>query len=295
MSKTYNIGPIQQALETAKTVLVLLPQNPSLDAVAAGLALYLSLSKKQLNLTVGCATPMTVNFNRLFAVDKIRQHIGNQNLIISFDFPADSIEKISFDRDQSQKLYLTVEPKAGATPPDPQSVKYSYTGSDGDLIFVIGARSLEDLGSLYQEEKQLLDNKEKTLVNLSHLDKNTQFGTVNLYDPTASGCSQITTAVLLALNLPFDADIATNLLAGIEANSANFSASNVTAATFEMVAFLMKQGAKKGYITAAPRPQASFTQPTPFSAATFTPPSSTATPSPDWLKPKVLKSSTTKI
>jgi len=322
MSKTYNLEPISQSLQTAKTVLILLPQNPNLDTVAAGLALYLSLKKNSnLSLTIGCSTPMTVNFNRLFAVDKIKSHIGNQNLVIEFDYPEDSIEKISYDKD-SQKCYITIEPKSGMNPLDPQSVKYSYTGSSADIIFVIGARTPEDLGALYQEEKKLLDNKTKTLVNLSHLDKNAQFGTVNIYDPTASSCSEITTSVLQGLSLTIDADIATNLLAGIEANTNNFTSPNVTADTFTLIAQLMKLGAKKGYIPQSPVPQmpqpfrpglsqplrqqplpnrmppAPFSSPKPAMPAV--PPSvqsqvipqpTTPMPSPDWLKPKVVKSS----
>jgi hypothetical protein len=253
---------------------------------------------------------LTVNFNRLFAVDKINQHIGDQNLVISFDYPQDSLEKVSYDLDsQNQKFNIKIEPKPGLKAPDPQSVRYSYSGSEADVIFVIGARSLEDLGSLYQEEKKLLDNQEKILVNLSSLDNNAQFGRVNLYDPTASGCSEIVTAVLTELNLPLDSDIATNLLAGIEASTDNFSSPNVSADTFELAAFLIKTGAKKGFTTAfsSPRPPSPTpvvspqAQPRPFTSdsAPFSPdqiPSqSSPKPSPDWLKPKVFKSSPPKL
>src|SRR3990167_7517859 len=180
MSKTYNIEPVKTALQTAKQTLVLLPQNPNVDAVAAALALQLALAKKGLSVTIGCSTPMTVQFNRLFGVDKIKPRIGNQNLVISFNYPEDSLEKVAYDKDPAnQKFHLTIEPKAGMQPLDASQVEYSYTGSNADVIFEIGSRTLEDLGELYQQEKALLDNKSKTLVNLSTLDKNSQFGTVD--------------------------------------------------------------------------------------------------------------------
>lgn len=357
MPKTYNTEPVKQALTTAKNILILLPQNPSLDAVATGLALHLSLTKKQFNPTIGCPTEMTVSFNRLFGVNKIKPHIGNQNLVISFNYPQDSLEKVSYDKDsQGQKFHLTIEPKAGQPPLNSQQVEYSYTGSNADLIFVIAARSLDDLGHLYHQEKKLLDDKNKTLVNLSNLDKNAQFGTVNLYDPTASSCSEIAFVVLQALDLPLEPDIATNLLAGIESTTNNFI--NATSPdTFEIIAQLMRQGAKKGHlaqpqISRTPRPFTSIPgqpvsrqptstwprpqpvsppQPTPVSLptapissppspATPTPPvisqpsrpsplqpsqppapaanpvqSKRPQPSPDWLKPKVFKSSGTQV
>lgn len=336
--KQYNTEPVKKALETAKNVLVLLPQNPSLDAVAAGLSLYLSLQKAQKNTTIGCASDMTVNFNRLFGVDKIKNHIGNQNLVVSFNYSEDSLEKVSYDKDPAnQKFHLTIEPKPGMQPLDPNQVEFSYTGANADLIFVIGARSLEDLGSIYQQEKALLDDKQKTLVNLSNLDKNAQFGTVNLYDPTASGCSEIVLTVLKALSLSLDQDVATNLLAGIESATNNLASAN-TPEAFETIAELMRLGAKKGHLTpqtprpfpgpsafpksqtTTPRPQPQPMTPQPIPTMpimptpqsrpqTLTPkptipqpqptqPQSVTTnpqPQPDWLKPKVLTSSSTKV
>jgi len=298
MPKTYNLEPVKQALSTAKQTLILLPPDPDLDSVAAGLALYLSLGKQQLNVSIGCSTPMTVGLNRLFAVDKIKSRIGNQNLVISFNYPEDSLEKVSYDKDPAnQKFNLTIEPKAGMQPLDINSVEYSYTGSNADVIFVIGARALEDLGDLFKSEQKLLEDKSKTLVNLSSLDKNSQFGTVNLYDPTASGSSEIMFAVLSGLQLPLDSDMATNLLAGIEAKTNNFTSMRTTADTFEIVSQLMRLGAKKGHIsTPSARPFTGFNPipsnwprpATPISAPVPTIVNSTP---PDWLKPKVLTSS----
>lgn len=329
--KQYNTEPVKKALDVAKNVLILLPQNPSLDAVAAGLSLYLSLTKSQKITTIGCASDMTVNFNRLFGVDKIKSHIGNQNLIITFDYPQDQIEKIAHDQTADQRLFLTVESKAGAAPLNPDQVNYSYTGSTADLIFVIGARSLEDLGELYHQEKTLLEDKSKTIVNISNLDKNAQFGTVNLYDPTAAGSSEITLSLLKTLNLNLEKDIATNLLSGIESATNNLTQAN-SPDTYEVIAELMRLGAQKGHLTPqAPsspfgqRPQGlpvsrpQFFNPQPFSPQT-TPINSSGMPvrpsggnipettdksklqganapqpQPDWLKPKVVTSSGAKI
>lgn len=332
--KQYNTEPIKKSLETAKTVLVLLPQNPSLDTVAAGLSLFLSFTQSQKSISVGCASDMTVNFNRLFGVDKIKSRIGNQNLVVSFNYNEDSLEKVSYDKDPAnQKFHLTIEPKAGMQPLDPNQVEFSYTGSNADLIFVINARSLADLGALYEQEKALLDNQQKTLVNISTLDKNAQFGTVNLYDPTAAGASEIVLNFLKTLSLPLDADIATNLLAGIESATNNLSLAN-SPDTYETIAELMRLGAKKGHLapttpknpfagrpqsfpvpssqpsnpykkpTPTPMPQPTR-QPIPTPTPTPIPPTnpqpatinnpSAPQPKPDWLKPKVITSSGTKV
>jgi len=260
MAKTYNIEPVKQALITAKQVLVLLPQNPNVDNVAAALALYLALVKKGLSTTIGCSSQMTVQFNRL---------------------------KVAYDKDPAnQKFHLTIEPKAGMQPLDASQVEYSYTGSNADVIFVIGSRTLEDLGELYQQEKALLDNKSKTLVNLSTLDKNSQFGTVNLYDPTASGCSEIMATVIKALELALEPDMATNLLAGIEAATQNLTQAG-SADTFEAVVELIRLGGQRNHLTTTP----AWTRPTPNPST----PLGTSGTQPDWLKPKVFTGSGSQI
>ncbi len=307
MAKTYNIEPVKTALQTAKQVLVLLPQTPNVDSVAAALALYLALVKKGLSTTIGCSSQMTVQFNRLFGVDKIKPRIGNQNLVITFNYPEDSLEKVAYDKDpQSQKFHLTIEPKAGMQPLDASQVEYSYTGSNADVIFVVGARSLEDLGELYKQEKALLDNKSKVLVNLSTLDKNAQFGTVNLYDPTASGCSEIMATVIRALELALEPDMATNLLAGIEAATQNLTQAG-SADTFEAVVELIRLGGQRNHLAVAPayagfsqtppawtRPN-QFMPQAPMPASTPSTPLGTSGTQPDWLKPKVFTGSGSQI
>jgi hypothetical protein len=314
MAKTYNLEPVKTALQSAKQILVLLPQNPNVDSVAAALSLHLALTKNGLSATIGCSSQMTVQFNRLFGVDKIKARIGNQNLVISFNYPEDSLEKVSYDKDPaSQKFHLTIEPKAGMQPLDVSQVEYSYTGSNADVIFVIGAKSLEDLGELYQKEKTLLDDKTKTLVNISTL-ANSQFGSVNLADPTVSSASEIVAVVIKSLGLSLEQDMATNLLAGIEAATQNLAqARNVD--TFEIVTELLKLGGQRNHLSAAnpftrpfspfgapaqptwPRPAMPASAPaSPFTPAPTPPVQSTEqAPSPDWLKPKVLTGSGSQI
>jgi len=291
MSKTYNIEPVKAALQTAKQILILLPQNPNVDSVAAALALHLTLTKKGLAATLGCSTPMTVQFNRLFGVDKIKPRIGNQNLVISFSYPEDSLEKVAYDKDPAnQKFHLTIEPKAGMQPLDASQVEFSYTGSSADVIFVIGAKTLEDLGELYKQEKALLDNKGKTIVNVSTLDKNTQFGTVNLYDPTASGASEIMVSVIKGLELSLEPDMATNLLAGIEAATQNLAQAR-SADTFEAVTELMRLGGQRNHLSAMPFGQAApaWSRPNPFVPSAPQPQNVPfQTTQPEWLKPKVM-------
>jgi len=54
--------------------------------------------------------------------------------------------------------------------------------------------------------------------------------------------------LIKSLKMPIDEDVATNLYSGIKKGSADFQAAKVTADTFELAAFLLKNGAKKDHL-----------------------------------------------
>lgn len=287
-------APVQQILATAQTVLVVAPEKPNLDKVAAALALFLSLKKAGKNVVVACPDEMTVEFSPLVGVDKITQQLGGKDLIISFDYIEDSIEKVSYNI-ENNKFNLLIQPKSGFPPLSAEKVNYSYSGG-ADLIFVIGAQKLDDLGRLYTQEGRLYE--QKSVVNIDVDAKNTQFGKINLTDPTASSCSEIAASLISVLKLPIDQDIASNLLSGIEEMSQGFTTPETTATTFETAAFCLRSGGRR--VKAAPRvepvkkvPLKPPLSPMPSGiSAKKAPPEpeeEKKKPSPDWLEPKIFK------
>lgn len=307
---------IQQNLAEAKNILILLPANPALDSVAAGLSLYLSFKKQGKNVGVGCSTQMTVAFNRLIGVNKITNKIGSRNLIVSFDYLKDSIEKVSYNIEDN-KFNLVIEPKPNFPPLDSSKVSYSYTGANADIIFIVGATKLEDLQNLYFEEKNIFTNK--LTVNIDNKRQNTRFGQINLHDSQVASCSEIVVELIKALDLSLDQDITTNLYAGIKANTSNFQSVNIAASTFEAAAWCLKNGAVKEQTIPMEKNQfqPSFqptTQPIlnkvspspPFSQPINQPdvPASSLSqqavsaenkevrPPPDWFKPKIFRGNT---
>lgn len=288
MENSFNLQSLQDSLFKAKTVLVVLPANPSLDSVAAGLALFLSLKKQGKQVVIGCPTPMTVAFNRLFAVNKITDKIGNKNLIISFDYVKDSIEKVSYNIEDSS-FNLVIEPKEGFLPFDQEKVSYSYSGASAEIIFAVGATKLEDFDKLYFNEKKIFE--EKLIVNIDNKPTNTRFGQVNIYNPKAASVSELVVELIKSLNLEVDQDIATNLLAGIEANTSNFTAFNATAMAFEAAAWCLKNGARRKHLSTFQQKPA-FVQPQPPFQKKGIVEKKSPTPPPDWFKPKIYKGNT---
>ena len=229
-----------QVVNSAKSLLILLPTKPYLDQVAAGLALFLATRDKK-EVQISCPSPMTVEFNRLVGVNRITQELGSKNLTLKFpDYPADNIERVSYDIEDGQ-FRLTVIPKPGTVSPKKEQVELTYSGVAADLAILVGGATENHFPAL--SDNQLLG------VDLAHI------GTKELVAPKekqimsfarpATSTSEVMTALINGSGMELDPDIATNLLTGIEDGSGGFSSSETTAATFETAALLMKKGGKR--------------------------------------------------
>jgi hypothetical protein len=319
-----DFSPLSPELEKANDIFILIPQNPNLDQVAAALTLFASLKNTGKNVNIACPSPMRVEFSRLVGVDKVADKIGNRNLVISFDYVKDAIEKVSYNV-EGDKFNLVVQPKTGQKPLNSDNVSYSYSGAAADLVFIIGSTRLEDLGPLYEAERKLFT--QATTVSIHRLNI-TPFAKINLHNPQAASISEIVFELLNVLNLPPQEDLATNLLAGIDYATNKFQNPNVNADTFAAASQLLNSGAKRQILPAImskpfrpltriqPQPSAvgspNIFQPmTPTVSAQTppqtlpqnaptdqpqpqtTPPTTNQNPVPqDWMQPKIFKGST---
>lgn len=238
------IKEAKEAVDNAKSVAILLPPDPTTDIVAAGLGLYLSLSQAGKQTQIGCGSQIRVENADLFGVDKIKNSIGNQNLIISFDFKEENLKKVDYDVDETGKFMLLIQPQPGCEAPDTSTINYSYSGASADLVFVLGANSLEELGKIYADEKSFLDKVKIISVNQSA--KASSMPSVDFHTNSASSLSEIIGFLLKSLEINPTADAASNLLSLIGTGTNQFNSPKVNADTFEIVAFLMRNGGHLG-------------------------------------------------
>jgi len=289
---------ISQVLSQKSAGVIILPVNPSVDCVAAATSLYLALIKSGKNISLTCSTKVDYD---LTAVDKIQKNLNasGDSLMISFPYIDGAIDKIDY-RIEGETFNLIITPREGFAKLDPSKVSYSYTGGKIDFIFVLDSPNLTSLGECYQNNQNQFQGVE--IINIDRHLTNTNFGTINYVNKTASSLSEMIFQLIKNLNINLDKEIATNLYAGVVAATNNFSSYSVTAQTFEAAAALLKTGAIKKII----RKPSETTQ-----AKTFAPPSfapkkpfdvkpiesiekeskskqSQETPD-DWLKPKIFK------
>lgn len=209
-------------LKDANSVVILLPKNPSFEHVASGLALYLSLERAGKSVEIVSPSEMLVEVNRLVGVQRVKTKLSGRNLVISFNYVKDAIEKVSYNVDDG-KFNLVVVPKNGHAPLDHNSVSYSYSGMSGDVIILVGTKDMNDA-------KEVLSSGE----NLNNC-----IALIASQDRTLAS----ETALLLAsLNIIPDVDIANNLFAGLVKETKNFQ--DASAIDFETAAALVRAGAR---------------------------------------------------
>ena len=236
-------------LDSAHSVAVLLPKNPSFDAVAAALSLKLSLDQSGKPTTVACPEALTVEFHRLVGADSVSSHFGSRNLVITFPGQTEIVDKVSYNLDDKGELNLVITPKPGTPGIDYKRLNFVSGGSQADLAIVFPGAEIPEI--LAQTKQFAITGSEDVAI------------------------------VLETLKLPISSDAASNLLAGVEKATSNFT-QNTTVDTFEVAAVLMRHGARRhDTVEASSYPPGSI----PTSDAP-------ANPSPDWYAPKVFSGTT---
>jgi hypothetical protein len=246
--------------------IIVLPTNPSPDAIAGATSLYLGLLKMGKNIALVCSSPIKSD---MIAADKIQQSlsVGGDNLVVSFPYTDGAIDKIDYHI-QGEKFNLVITPRQGFPKLNPNQVAYSYTGGSFDFIITIDAPNLNAVGTLYTENQAQFQGKE--IINIDRHLTNAFFGTVNYINKTSSSTCELVYKALLQLQCEIDKDMATNLYSGIAGATNTFTSYSVNAETFETIAALLKAGATKKAMPQPPMraPQPSF-QP---QVAPYTPP-----------------------
>jgi c-di-AMP phosphodiesterase-like protein len=215
---------LKSLLDSARSVALLLPSNPSYDAVAAALGLKLSLEQAGKTVVMASAEPITVEFNRLVGINTVSQSFGKRDLVITFPGQTEMVDKVSYNVDKGE-LQLIVTPKPNVVL-DPSKLKFVAGGTQADAAILIGTDNVKDLGKIYDDAKEYLDG-------------------LNPYSLTGPRLCEYVTLLLTNAQLTITPDCASNLLAGLERATNAYQTPDVTADTFEAAAILMRQGGRR--------------------------------------------------
>lgn len=244
------INEIKNKLDSVQNVLVVLPKEVSMDKLAAGLALYLSLKASGKNANIVSEALPLVSHSNLFGIGEIKNSLpkGSGNFMVHLDGVADpgandptkkvpTLEKLDwYTSDSTLNLVFHVVPGQRF---EPTNIRSSYENGGLELVFVIGAASVAELGELYIQN--LGSFSQAKIINIDINPANTNFGAVNLVGTTSATLSEVVSQVLNGVGLKTDPDIATNILTGIYEATNNLSGV-VDAETFLAVSLAMQAG-----------------------------------------------------
>lgn len=227
-------------LEKSAEVLILIPENPSGDAIGSAWALYFFLEKKNVKPTIAFSNQIPVKFDFLPKPERILMEIsGARDFVLSFDTTYNKISGIRTE-EVDNKFNIHITPEKGAL--DPRDFSFILAKFKYDLMIVIDSPDLEKLGKIYENNSDLFF--EVPIVNIDHQGGNDNFGQINLVDITASSCSEIIDTALNYIDTnSIDKNIADCLLTGIISATDSFQRKNTTPKALLASAALMDKGA----------------------------------------------------
>lgn len=242
-----SIGDLAQRVVSAKKIVILLPQTSNVDKIAAALSLMLGLQKSGKDVEVVTGESLKVSHGSLFGVGQVKNSFpaaGGDNFVLTLEGVVDSnglvssLEKLDW-YPEGANLNLVFHTASGKKF-EPTNIKPSTSAGKIDLVFVIGAKDLSDLGLIHTQNPQI---KELPQVNIDNAEGNSNFGQINIVDPTSPSLSEIVMNLFTTLGVTVDLDIASNIMVGIYDATANLT-QEVTPETFTILAQVAQAGGK---------------------------------------------------
>ncbi len=242
MFTTDQLNQVSTLLTEARSIILIVPPDPSEDTAAAAVALaagILAVGGKDIQLV----SPVIPTKNsEIFEHFTVRTELGNKQLQVSFPYDATQVDKVSYNIDDSAgRFYLTIQPQKGSPALDYNQLEYAYIGADADLIILVGVPNYEVLDQVYIGYEDLFKNT--TVISLNN--HQTSIGLIKLDSSGSSSLAEATIFMVKALQLPVSSETATILLKAIESATQSLTSYAATADTFEMVAYLLRQGARR--------------------------------------------------
>lgn len=250
----------RELLTDKKQILIVFPENPSIDLFLASYSLFSFLNElvptRILAPTVTVKLPPSLS--SFVETSQIETELGKQNLLISFPYQEEQVDKVSYYIGESdQRFYLTIKPRLGVAPLDSKQVEFSYAGTEADLVIVCGVDDLEQLKQLYFGYENLYKNEHTQVVTIQEFIP--EYGSLHIDVSTESSYAETIWQLIHNLgSMQADSNflktsvLPTLLLYGIESNTGGLQSVLLQPQTFIAVADLLQLGASRLYVAELP-------------------------------------------
>jgi nanoRNase/pAp phosphatase (c-di-AMP/oligoRNAs hydrolase) len=233
---------LKEQIAKSNNILICVGRNSDGDSLGAALALYSFLKKIDKKVDIISPHMILEKYSFMPYADMITHKIqGARDYIFSLDIDKNDLHQLRYEVEE-QKLKIFITAKSGEIEKDDLSLESSRFNYD--LIFIIGATDLENLGNIYDENPELF--YEIPVVNIDHKPSNEHFGKINLVELSASSTAEVMFNLLTGIDESrIDEESATNLLTGIISATESFQNKKTTPKVFLAAASLVSKGANK--------------------------------------------------
>lgn len=202
---------IASLIADSQNIAVMPSKVAGMDTFGAGVALYHMI--KELGKDVSFIYPgkLPETNSALINHEEVTRDVSKRSLLVSIDYSGTDASKVNYSTDEDV-LYLTIDPIPDNFDKN-DKVRSRITGFDFDIIFVIGAQNVFDLGSSFKN----LDSSSRTskIINIDNTELNERFGFVNVVDNSVNSVSQLIMAKVSDWGLNINEKAAKALLEGI--------------------------------------------------------------------------------
>ncbi len=235
-------------ISPATKILLAVPKilNPDTAGAVLGLALFLEKLKKQPEILAN--EDFLEKYPFLPKNLPVKTSLSAvQSLAIVINIAQKPLAEISYAKEEHKaKIFL----KSNQEIFTPEDISFETQRAPYDLIIILGAQSLEDLGGIFDSNAELFFQTDK--INIDNHPGNRHFGGLNLVDINSSSIAETLTLLFKEYEAELmDEDIATSLLAGIVAKTNSFQHPKVSPASFLAASELVSLGARQQEIVRA--------------------------------------------
>lgn len=239
-----NTAQFRDFYTKAKKILLLLPENPSLDALSAAFAFAHAGTKEGKVMSLAFSDPHhkkeTLSF--LDAPQNILHSLfGMRDFILSFSTKHNPISNVRTEKN-IDRLDIFITPERGAI--DPRDFSFSPARFGHDLVITLGLTERNGIGVLHEQCPDIFF--EVPIINVDNDTKNDNFGQINIVDVTASSVCEISMHLIESINSALiDQPIADCLLTGIIAATDSFQNRRATPTAMRRASELIDKGARQ--------------------------------------------------
>src|SRR3989338_1377605 len=234
-----------EAIRTHERILVIPHANVDPDGLSSALACYELFTALGKDVTVICPDTLPESLEFLPGFEKLQEDIAeHQNFVITVNLEDGvEVDKLRYTV-EDKKVNIIVVPKHGRI--QSRNISFGEGEKRYDLIVVVDSADLALLGRLYTDHTDFFSGH--PILNIDHHISNTQFGQLQLIDPTAASATEVLYNWFLQTpewsNL-LTPDIATLLLTGLITDTRSFQNPNTTPRSLEVAAELLERGARQ--------------------------------------------------